>query len=87
MISFFANLFGYVLNFLYQFIQNYGIAIILFSIVLKVVMLPISIKQQKTMKKSAKIQGKLREIQDKYKNNPEKLNQETIDLYLSLIHI
>ena len=81
MISFFANLFGYVLNFLYQFIQNYGIAIILFSIVLKVVMLPISIKQQKTMKKSAKIQGKLREIQDKYKNNPEKLNQETIDLY------
>ena len=33
------------------------------------------------MKKSAKIQGKLREIQDKYKNNPEKLNQETIDLY------
>ncbi len=81
MISFFANLFGYVLNFLYQFIQNYGIAIILFSIVLKLVMLPISIKQQKTMKKSAKIQGKLREIQDKYKNNPEKLNQETIDLY------
>ena len=33
------------------------------------------------MKKSAKIQGKLKEIQDKYKNNPEKLNQETIELY------
>lgn len=81
MISFFANLFGYVLNFLYGLIHNYGIAIILFSIVLKIVMLPISIKQQKTMKKSAKIQEKMREIQDKYKNNPEKLNQETIDLY------
>ena len=81
MISFFANLFGYVLNFIYGFIHNYGLAIILFSIVLKIVMLPISIKQQKTMKKSAKIQEKLREIQDKYKNNPEKLNQETIDLY------
>lgn len=81
MISFFANLFGYVLNFLYQLIHNYGLAIILFSIVLKIVMLPISIKQQKTMKKSAKIQAKMREIQDKYKNNPEKLNQETIDLY------
>lgn len=81
MISFFANLFGYVLNFLYQLIHNYGLAIILFSIVLKVVMLPISIKQQKTMKKSAKIQAKMREIQDKYKNNPEKLNQETIELY------
>lgn len=81
MISFFANIFGYILNFLYQFINNYGVAIILFSIVLKIIMLPISIKQQKTMKKSAKLQLKIREIQDKYKNNPEKLNQETIALY------
>lgn len=81
MISFFANIFGYVLNFLYEFVNNYGLAIILFSIVLKIVMLPISIKQQKTMRKSAKIQAKMKEIQDKYKNNPEKLNQETMDLY------
>lgn len=81
MISFLANLFGYVLNFLYQLIHNYGLAIILFSIVLKIVMLPISIKQQKTLRKSAKIQAKTREIQDKYKNNPEKLSQETMDLY------
>lgn len=81
--GFFANIFGYVLNFLYQFIGNYGIAIILFSIILKLVMLPISIKQQKTMKKSAKIQEKMKVIQDKYKNNPEKLNQETIELYKS----
>lgn len=81
MISFFANMFGYVLNWLYQFIGNYGLAIILFSVILKLIMLPISIKQQKTMKKSAKIQEKMREIQDKYKNNPEKLNQETLELY------
>lgn len=79
--GFFAEIFGYILNFLYQIVNNYGIAIILFSIVLKVVMLPISIKQQKTMKKSAKIQAKMKVIQDKYKNNPEKLNQETIELY------
>ena len=81
MITFFANLFGYVLNFLYNIINNYGLAIILFSIILKLIMLPISWKQQKTMKKSTEIQVKLREIQDKYKNNPEKLNQETIELY------
>lgn len=81
MLSFFANMFGYVLNWLYQFIGNYGLAIILFSVVLKLIMLPISIKQQKTMKKSAKIQEKMRVIQDKYKNNPEKLNQETLELY------
>ncbi len=72
MISFFANIFGYVLNILYQFVSNYGVAIILFSVILKLIMLPISIKQQKTMKKSAKIQEKMKELQDKYKNNPEK---------------
>ncbi len=81
MISFFANMFGYVLNWLYQFIGNYGLAIILFSIVLKLIMLPISIKQQKTMKKSAKIQEKIKVIQDKYKNDPERLNRETLNLY------
>ena len=81
MLSFFANIFGYILNLLYQVVNNYGLAIILFSVILKLVLLPIWIKEQKTMKKSTKIQEKMREIQDKYKNNPEKLNQETIELY------
>lgn len=81
MISFFANIFGYVLNFLYNLIQNYGLAIILFSVIIKVVMIPLSIKQQKTLKKNAKIQNEMKSIQAKYKNNPEKLNQETIELY------
>ena len=81
MISFFANIFGYILNFLYTYLGNFGLAIIIFSIIIKLILLPITIKQQKTMKKTAKVQEKLKEIQDKYKNNPEKLNQETIDLY------
>lgn len=81
MIEFFADIFGYLLNFLYGFIQNYGIAIIVFSIILKIILLPLSIKQQKTMKKTTRIQEEVRKIQDKYKNNPEKLNQETIELY------
>jgi len=81
MISFFANIFGYFLNFLYINLGNFGLAIILFSIVVKIVLLPVTIKQQKTMKKTAKVQQKLKEIQDKYKNNPEKLNQETIEIY------
>ena len=75
-----ASLFGYLLNWLYSFLQNYGLAIILFSIILKIILLPISIKQQKTMKKSAKIQAKMKEIQSKYKNDPERLNQETSSL-------
>ena len=76
-----ANLFGYLLNWLYGFFNNYGIAIIVFSLILRLLLLPLSIKQQITLKKSAKLQGKLKEIQKKYKNNPEKMNQETIELY------
>ncbi len=81
MLAFFANIFGYLLNFLYEIVKNYGMAIILFTLIVKIAMLPISIKQQKTMKKTAKIQEKMRIIQDKYKNDPQKLNQETIELY------
>lgn len=81
MIAFFANIFGYVLNFLYSILQNYGLAIILFSILIKIILLPITIKQQKTLRKTAKLQGKLKEIQFKYKNDQEKMNNETLALY------
>ncbi len=81
MFEFFANIFGYLLELLYNLVNNYGVAIILFTIVIKLILLPLSIKQQKTMKKSAKIQEKLKVIQFKYKNNPEKLNQEMMNLY------
>ncbi len=81
MIQFFANVFGYVLNFIYDIVKNYGIAIILFSILVKILMIPISIKQQKTLKKSTKMQEKMKEIQFKYKNNPEQLNKATMELY------
>ena len=83
MIAFFANIFGYVLNFIYNLVKNYGLAIIIFSILIKLLMIPISIKQQKTMRKSTKIQKKMKEIQFKYKNNPEQLNQATMELYKS----
>lgn len=79
--SLLANLFGYVLNFLYNLVNNYGVAIILFCVVLKLITLPISIKQQKTMKKSAKIQAKMQEIQEKYKNDQVRMNQEMLDVY------
>ncbi len=81
MIAFFANLFGYLLNFLYGFLQNYGLAIILFTILIKIVLLPISISQQKTMKKTAKVQEEIKKLQVKYKNNPEGLQRETMEVY------
>ena len=76
-----SELFGYLLNWLYDIFNNYGIAILIFSVVLRIILIPITIKQQKSMKKSAKLQSEMSEIQKKYKNNPEKLNQETIELY------
>ena len=79
--GFIAELFGYLLNVLYTAFNNYGIAIIVFSVILRLILIPITIKQQKSMKKSAELQEEMREISKKYKNNPEKLNQETIDLY------
>jgi len=81
MIAFFANIFGYILNFIYNIIGNYGWSIIVFCLIIKILMIPLSIKQQRTMVKSNKIQEKMKEIQFKYKNNPEKLNQETMLLY------
>ena len=81
MIAPIANIFGYVLNFIYNVVNNYGIAIIIFSILIKLIMIPISIKQQRTMQKTTKIQNKMKEIQFKYKNNPEQLNAATMELY------
>ncbi len=81
MFDFFANIFGYVLNFVYNFVGNYGFAIIIFTILLKLIMLPMSIKQQKTMKKTTKIQAQVKVLQDKYQNDPVRLNQEMMDLY------
>ena len=81
MFNFFANVFGYLLNLLYMIFSNYGLAIIVFSILIKVILLPLTIKQQKTVEKSAKLQEEMKSLQFKYKNDPEKLNKEMMDMY------
>ena len=81
MFNFFANIFGYILEWIYLLVKNYGLAMIIFSVLVKIVMLPISIRQQKTMKKNEKIQKELKILQIKHKGNPERLNQETMELY------
>ena len=79
--SILANLFGYVLNYLYNYVQNYGLAIILFSVLLKLIMLPLTIKQQTSLKKNNKVQEEIKKVQLKYKNNPELMNKEVMDIY------
>lgn len=82
MFALISNIFGYLLNFLYELLNNnFGFAIIVFSILLRIILLPITIKQQQSMKKTNKIQGQIKALQLKYKNNPEMLNKETMELY------
>ena len=80
-IAFLAGIFGYLLNLIYGVVNNYGLAIILFTIAVQIILLPFSIKQQKTMIKNNKIQAKVKELQEKYKNDQVRLGQETMDLY------
>lgn len=81
MFEFFANMFGYLLKLMYDLVNNYGLAIILFTVTIKIILIPLSIKQQKSMKKSAELQDKMKVIQFKYKNDQEKMNQEIMSLY------
>lgn len=77
-----ANIFGYLLKWLYDLVGgNYGFAILLFTVVLRIILLPITIKQQKSLKKTTELQGKIQEIQFKYKNNQEQMNKEVMNLY------
>lgn len=80
-ISFLASTFGYLLNFIYHIVNNYGLSIIIFTIVIQIILLPFSIKQQKTLIKNTKIQEKLKDLREKYKNDQVRLGQETLDLY------
>lgn len=71
----------YLLNFLYGIVHNYGIAIILVTIIIKLLFWPISQKGMKSMKTMQKIQPKLAKIREKYKDDKERLNQEMMQLY------
>ena len=72
---------GWIMSALYSLIQNYGIVLILFTVLVKVLMFPLSVKQQKATAKMAVFQPKVQEIQKKYENNKEKQNEELMKLY------
>lgn len=71
----------YILNFLHDIFHNYGIAIIILTIIVKLLTLPLTLKSMFSMKEMSKIQPKVLELREKYKNDPAKLNQATMDLY------
>lgn len=76
MLSFIASVFGYAMSFIYGLVQNYGIAIILFTVLVKILLLPLTIKQQKSMEKMQELQPLYQELQRKYGNDQQRLSLE-----------
>ncbi len=71
-----ASLMGYLMNFIYGITQNYGLAIILFTILIKLLLLPLTIKQQKSLAKTQELQPLVQELQRKYGNDQQKFAEE-----------
>lgn len=70
------------LLFLYNLLgHNFAISIVVFTILVRVLMLPLTLSQQRSAQASQELQPKLQELQKKYKNDREKLNEETMKLY------
>ncbi len=72
---------GWVLKMCNLLVGNYGVAIILFTLLIKFALLPLTIKQQRSMMLTQKIQPLMNQLQQKYANDKEKLNAETMKLY------
>jgi YidC/Oxa1 family membrane protein insertase len=81
LIGWLATLMKYVLDFFYIIIPNYGIAIILLTILTKVVFLPLTFKSSESMAKMATLNPKMAEIRARLKDKPDKMNQEISELY------
>ncbi len=70
-----------ILDFLFRLFRNYGIAIIIFSILMKAIFWPLTHSSTKQMRQMQLLQPKLAELKKQYKNNPQALNRETMQLY------
>ena len=73
--------FGLLLQWLYSIVQNYGIAVILFALLVKLVCIPLTIKSKKSMLAMSAMNAELQQLQKKYANNRVKLNEEMQKLY------
>ncbi len=81
-LSWLGSLFGYLLYGCYKVMfSNFGLAIILFTILTRLLMFPMTINQQKSTAKMQRLQPRIKEIQDRYKNDKEKMNNELMALY------
>src|SRR4030042_4511612 len=77
----FSIAFFYTLQFLYNIIKNYGWTIIFFAIIIKIVLHPLTRKSYQSMRKMKELQPDINKLKEQFKNNPQKLNQATMNLY------
>ena len=76
-----GSVFGYVLWALFFVFKNFGVSIIFFTLLTRLLMFPTSVKQQKSMAANSRLQAKQRELKEKYGNNKQKYNEEVQKLY------
>lgn len=73
--------FAWLVRFFYGLTGSYGFALILFTLVIKLIMLPFQMKSKKSMLRMSRMSGKMQEIQKKYANNQMKMNEELQKFY------
>jgi len=73
--------FGYLMMWIYDLVQNYGVAIILFTLVTKLILLPVNYKTQKNAARMQLLNPELAKIRKSYKDNPQKMQEEQMKLY------
>ncbi len=76
-----TKLFGSFLRMLFDLIGNYGLTIIVFTVIVRIILLPLSVQQRKSMEVQKKLNPKVQELQKKYAKDPQTLNAKTVDLY------
>ena len=77
----FSNFFEWLINSIYGFVGNYGVAIVLLTLLVRTVLLPLDVKSRKSMRAMNKVQPKMQELQKKYAQDKEKLNVKMQELY------
>jgi len=79
--DFIAQVLLQLLGFLYNLVHNWGLAIIILSVLIYLILLPLSLKQMRSMKQMQALQPHVEELKKNYKDNPQRLNKEIMALY------
>ena len=76
-----TGIFESILEWIYGIVNNYGLAVIIFTLLVRLLLLPLDFKSRKGMRAMQKVTPKVQALQEKYKDDREKLNQKTMELY------